>query len=181
MPQGSWRISPSLPSVNFLPIREMTDQLTPDMLAYMTNSVNWNSTLAAILQDFSCQTGTIHRTADSDKILTLVCQIGVPESIMHKITSIPFGKGIAGVAAERQEAVELCNLQQDLGGVARVDARQTGVSGSIAVPIFSKDTGEVVGTLGIGKFIPYDFSSDEKHRLREIADQIAGIFVNKDS
>lgn len=147
----------------------------------MTNPMNWSTFLASILQDFGCQTGTIHQTANSDKILTLVCQIGVPESIMQKITSIPFGKGIAGVAAERQEAVELCNLQQDLGGVAKIDARETGVSGSIAVPIFAKDSGEVIGTLGIGKFAPHEFSTAEKQRLGEIAAEIAEIFTHKDS
>ena len=77
----------------------------------MTNPVNWNSKLANILDNFGCQTGTIHQAGDDDRMLTLVCQIGVPESLMDKISSIPFGKGIAGVAAEREEAVELCNLQ----------------------------------------------------------------------
>ncbi len=147
----------------------------------MTNSMNWNTFLASILQDFSCQTGTIHQSANSDKTLTLVYQIGVPETIMHQIASIPFGKGIAGAAAERQEAVELCNLQQDLGGVAKAGARQTGVSGSIAVPIFEKNSGEVIGTLGIGKFAPHEFSTAEKQRLREIAAEIAEIFMHKDS
>jgi signal transduction protein with GAF and PtsI domain len=151
------------------------------MLAFMTNPMNWNTFLASILQDFDCQTGTIHQTAATDRLLTLVCQIGVPESILHKITSIPFGKGIAGAAAESKEPVELCNLQQDLGGVAKIDARQTGVSGSIAVPIFAKDSGEVVGTLGIGKFAPYEFSTAEKNRLGDIAAQIAEIFMHKDS
>ncbi len=147
----------------------------------MTDSTHWNTFLANILEDFGCQTGTIHQTANSDKTLTLVCQIGVPESIVHKIASIPFGKGIAGAAAERQEAVELCNLQQDLGGVAKIDARETGVSGSIAVPIFAKNSGEVIGTLGIGKFAPYEFIPAEKQRLREIAAEIAEIFMHKDS
>lgn len=147
----------------------------------MTKDSDWDSALGSILQEFGCQTGTIHRSANSERILTLVCQIGVPETIVHKIASIPFGKGIAGAAAETREAVELCNLQQDLGGVAKVDARQTGVSGSIAVPIFAKDDNEVIGTLGIGKFTPYDFSTVEKKRLCEIAAEIAEIFTHKDT
>lgn len=146
----------------------------------MTAPVNWNALLGSILESFRCQTGTLHRVKDDPATLTLVCQIGVPESLMDKIASIPFGKGIAGVAAERKEPVELCNLQQDLGGVANSDARKTGVSGSLAVPVFSKVCGKVIGTLGIGKFAPYVFTAAEKQRLEDYAAEIAGHLEHKE-
>lgn len=98
--------------------------------------------------------------------MLLEAQVGVPDFLLDKVSRIPFGKGIAGVAAETKEPVELCNLQEDLGGVAKEDARKTGVSGSLAVPIFSEDGG-VAGTLGIGKIVPHDFSDEEKERLSE--------------
>jgi putative methionine-R-sulfoxide reductase with GAF domain len=123
--------------------------------------------LAGVLAEFSCQTGTLHR-ADGE-FLDLVAHIGVPEMLIPKISRIPFGKGIAGAAAERREPVELCNLQQDLGGVARPDARETKVSGSLAVPVFSPDGGRVLGTLGIGMQDPHDFTEEEKSRLAGIA------------
>lgn len=135
---------------------------------------HWKQRLSEILKEFNCQTGTIHQSTDGT-LLMLVTQIGVPDSLLDKVSTIPFGKGIAGAAAERKEAVELCNLQQDLGGVAKADARQTGVSGSLAVPIFSPGGERVIGTLGIGKFAPYEFSETEKNRLREIAGEIAAI------
>jgi hypothetical protein len=162
--------------MNFRQIREMTDHLTPDTLAPMSTPADWNRILADILESFGCQTGTIHQATPGDRILRLVCQIGVPESLMDKISTIPFGKGIAGAAAERGEAVELCNLQQDLGGVAKLDARKTGVSGSLAVPIFACESGQVIGTLGIGKFAPYEFTDAEKQRLAEFASEIGGLF-----
>ena len=90
--------------------------------------------------------------------------------MLEKISRIPFGKGIAGVAAATREPVELCNLQQDLGGVAKEDARKTGVAGSLAVPVFSEDGATVIGTLGVGKVVPYDFSDVEKARLAEIGE-----------
>ncbi len=146
----------------------------------MANEKNWEKLLGSILQDFNCQTGTLHRAENGGKMLELVCQIGVPESLMDRISSIPFGKGIAGAAAERREPVELCNLQEDLGGVARPDARKTGVSGSLAVPILSSATGAVIGTLGIGMFAPYEFSDPEKERLTEIAAGIGRDFEDKE-
>jgi putative methionine-R-sulfoxide reductase with GAF domain len=131
------------------------------------NAAGW---LAGVLASFDCQTGTLHR-ADGE-FLDLVAQVGVPEPLLPKIARIPFGKGIAGAAAERREPVELCNLQQDLGGVARPDARQTQVSGSLAVPVFSPDGERVLGTLGIGMHAPHDFTDEEKSRLAGIAAEV---------
>jgi L-methionine (R)-S-oxide reductase len=122
--------------------------------------------LKEAMAEFECQTGTVHRA--KGQWLELVAYAGVPEFLLEKISKIPFGKGIAGVAAATRKPVELCNLQQDLGGVAKEDARKTGVSGSLAVPILSDDGEKVLGTLGVGKVVPYDFSDAEKARLEEI-------------
>ena len=124
--------------------------------------------LKKTMDEFGCQTGTLHRA--EDEWLYLVSREGVPDFLLDKISKIPFGKGIAGVAAESKGPVELCNLQQDLGGIANEDARKTGVSGSLAVPILSSE-GKVLGTLGIGKVVPYEFSDKEKQRLTAIGDE----------
>jgi L-methionine (R)-S-oxide reductase len=124
--------------------------------------------LKLVMDEFTCVTGTLHKTEQGGDLLLLVSHAGVPDFIIEKISTIPFGKGIAGVAAETKQPVELCNLQQDLGGVAKEDARKTGVSGSLAVPILSEDGLKVLGTLGIGKVEPYDFSEAEKARLADL-------------
>lgn len=135
-------------------------QTTPDPAAW----------LEEVLCAFHCQTGTLHK-ADGE-FLDLVVHKGVPDFLLPKIERIPFGKGIAGAAAERREPVELCNLQEDLGGVARPDARQTKVSGSLAVPVFSPDGERVLGTLGVGMHAPHDFTEAEKARLAAIAARV---------
>ncbi|MGC4016833.1 MAG: GAF domain-containing protein [Luteolibacter sp.] len=126
-----------------------------------------------ILADFNCQTGTLHRADGAGQMLTLVTQVGVPAFLVERISKIPFGKGIAGVAAATQEPVELCNLQQDLGGIAKPDAQKTQVSGSLAVPVFSKEDGRVIGTLGVGMVEPHEFSDAEKDRLKAVAESIS--------
>ena len=147
----------------------------------MNADPDWKTLLESILKSFGCETGTIHRTNDEGTVLLLVCQIGVPGELAGKIAEVPIGKGIAGAAAERREPVTLCNLQQDLGGVARPDARKTGVSGSLAVPVFSVSEPErVIGTLGVGMASPHEFSGEETRRLEEHAREIARIFENKD-
>ena len=128
--------------------------------------------LGEVLAQFNCQTGTLHRAKEGET-LQLVTALGVPEHLHAVIDNIPFGKGIAGVAASTREPVELCNLQKDLGGVAKEGARDTKVSGSLAVPIFSGKDQSVIGTLGIGMNQPYDFTEEEKKALTALAQTVS--------
>jgi len=137
---------------------------------------DWSAVLGKVLENFTCVTGTIHRTDPSTGLLTLIAHQGIPPQVLQmmlpKIDNIPFGKGIAGCAAQRKEAVQLCNLQEDLGGVAKPDARKTNVQGALAVPIVGAD-GKVLGVLGIGKMQPYEFSDGEVAELNKVAELIA--------
>lgn len=136
------------------------------------DSAGW---LRGLLDDFGCTTGTLHRSTDGEW-LDLVVAVGVPDHLMPVISRIPFGKGIAGAAAATREPVELCNLQQDLGGVAKEGARDTKVAGSLAVPVFAPGEGTVMGTLGIGMATPHDFTGDEKARLAAVAEEVARVW-----
>ena len=141
----------------------------PDLLV---GQPDWTAVLARVLANFGCVTGTIHRTDPSSGLLMLVTQHGIPPHVLPmllpKIDNIPFGKGIAGCAAQRKEAVQLCNLQEDLGGVAKPDAQKTNVQGALAVPVVGAD-GKVLGVLGIGKMQPYDFTATEIADLKKVA------------
>ena len=128
--------------------------------------------LTEVVAQFNCQTGTLHRSQDGET-LQLVTSLSVPDHLLPMIDNIPFGKGIAGAAASTREPVELCNLQKDLGGVAKEGARDTMVSGSLAVPIFSTKDQSVIGTLGIGMVAPHEFSDAEKEALAEQAKIVA--------
>jgi len=143
-------------------------------LSLLLNEPNpdWQSVLDAAIADFNGSTGTLHRLDPTDNLLKLVVQRGVPEQLLPVIATIPIGKGIAGAAAERLEPVELCNLQADLGGVAKEGARQTNVKGSLAVPCLHQ--GQLRGTLGIGLMMPHEFTDAEKARLMTMAEKLAG-------
>src|SRR3954468_5645632 len=136
-----------------------------------TSPPDWQAVLDACIAGFSGSTGTLHRLDPADGMLKLLAQRGIPPQLMSVVQTIPVGKGIAGVAAERREPVELCNLQKDLGGVAREGARQTNVQGSLAVPCMDGD--ELRGTLGVGMMTPHDFSEDEKARLMALGREVA--------
>jgi L-methionine (R)-S-oxide reductase len=136
-------------------------------------SPNWNTFLAQTLAVFDCTTGTLHRLDAATGTLQLVAYAGMPDFLLPKISQIPIGKGMAGIAAERRAAVQLCNLQTDESGVARPAARDTKVEGSIAVPLLLN--GQLHGTLGIAKPIPYDFTDDEVAALMQLGEAVSRV------
>ena len=137
----------------------------------IASPIDWQAVLDAAIADFSGSTGTLHRLDPADNLLKIVAQTGIPDHLKPIVATIPIGKGIAGAAAERREPVELCNLQADLGGVAKPGARSTNVQGSLAVPVLEGD--QLRGTLGVGLMVPHDFTDEEKERLGAIASAIA--------
>ncbi|GAB3830376.1 GAF domain-containing protein [Pontibacter rugosus] len=135
------------------------------------NSVSWQELLSDIIVTFDCSTGTIHTLDKSTGLLALQAQQGIPEFLLPKMERIPIGKGMAGIAAERKQPVEMCNLQTDDSGVARPAAKETKVEGSIAVPMLLD--GELYGTLGIAKPVPYDFTEEETSNLMKIGEAMS--------
>lgn len=132
---------------------------------------DWGAILDETLRTFDCPTGTLHAITDGTDILRIVAQRGIPDFLMPKVSAIPVGKGMAGIAAERREPVQVCNLQTDESGVVRPGAKDTRMEGALTVPIFRD--GRVAGTLGVAKPVPYDFSADEIADLEVIAALIA--------
>jgi putative methionine-R-sulfoxide reductase with GAF domain len=128
--------------------------------------------LAAIMRRFPADTGTIHRL-DGD-VLVLEAEIGLPPPVVAIVGRVPIGKGMAGLAAERNAPVSSCNIQVDTTGDVRPGARQTGVNGAIVVPI-RDDQGRVRGTLGIGVHREYEYSAAEVARL--LADAARIVFA----
>jgi putative methionine-R-sulfoxide reductase with GAF domain len=118
-----------------------------------------------------CTLGTVHCLSPESGFLELRAHRGIPEAIVEKVHTVPIGKGMAGLAAERREPVQVCNLQTDASGVARPAARQTGSQGSIAVPMLRD--GVVLGVLGVGKHEPHEFTAAEQALLLEAGAVIA--------
>lgn len=136
-----------------------------------SGDINWQELLETIISTFDCTTGTLHTLDNTTNLLMLKSQKGVPEFLLPKMSSIPIGKGMAGIAAERKAPVEMCNLQTDDSGVARPAAKETKVEGSIAVPMLLE--AKLYGTLGIAKPVPYDFTKSESDALLKIGEEIA--------
>jgi len=147
---------------------------TSSILATLRNkhtAINWQQLLTDIIGAYDCSTGTIHILDKDTQLLKLQAQQGIPPFLLPKMAAIPIGKGMAGIAAERKQPVEMCNLQTDESGVARPAAKETKVEGSIAVPMLLD--GELYGTLGIAKPVPYDFTEEETKDLMKIGEEMS--------
>lgn len=119
--------------------------------------------LGCIADAFGARTATVHRVGDDPERATLhlVAWRGLPPRILEITREIPFGKGMAGLCAQRREPVSVCNLQTDTSGQARPGARETRVGGGIVVPVLDEESGSVVGTLGVGKGDEHEFTEGE--------------------
>lgn len=137
-----------------------------------------SAVLDRALAHFGCVTGTIHRLNPATRLLELVVQRGIPDAILDRVRSIPIGKGMAGIAAERRACVQVCNLQTDDSGVAKIGARLTEMQGSIAAPILVD--GDLRGAIGVAKPTPHEFDAAEQATLLEIG-RLVGIAMTSAS
>lgn len=127
------------------------------------------ATLAATITHFGCQAGTVHLLRDG--VLKLAAHQNLPPPVVAIIETVPLGKGIAGLAAERREPITICNLQTDTSGQVRPGAKATGMEGSLAVPMLAGK--ELRGVLGIAKAGAYDWTPEETALLLAIGSRIS--------
>lgn len=134
----------------------------------------WDDLLATLLTHFDCVVGTVHVLQD-DGVLHLTADRGLPPPVRDKVAMVPIGKGMAGIAAERKEPVQVCNLQTDDSGVVRPGAKLTQMEGSIAIPMMNGD--QLTGVLGVAKPVAYDFTDDESATLMGVGAKVAEVLA----
>ncbi|MCE9609523.1 MAG: GAF domain-containing protein [Chthoniobacter sp.] len=143
--------------------------MIPSSIETAVASGDLNAALAATVTHFGGQAGTIHLLRDG--VLKLAAHRNIPPSVVQIVETVPIGKGIAGLAAERRAPITICNLQTDTSGQARPGAKATGMEGSLAVPMLVGD--ELRGVLGVAKAEAYDWSEAETSLLTQIATRLA--------
>jgi len=126
--------------------------------------------LDQVLDHFSCAAGTIHDLDPQSGLLRFRAGRGIPDSILDRVRTVPVGKGMAGLAAQRRLPVQVCNLQTDCSGAAQPGARDTRMEGSIAVPMLAAD--QLRGVLGVAKPVAYEFTQADTALLLDVASAI---------
>ena len=127
-------------------------------------STDWDVALRDALDEFGCGAGTIHLLEPSGDALVLVAKVRIPDTLMSAVGRVPIGKGMAGLAAQRNAPVDSCDIRTDTSGDVRPAARETGVQGALAVPMRDPG-GRVRGVLGVGAHQERIWTEEETNRL----------------
>ncbi len=90
--------------------------------------------------------GTIH--AIDGEILAMRAAVNIPPRVVEVTRSIPRGKGMAGLAWERDAPVHTCNLKSDETGDVRPGAKAVDANAAVALPVHAAG-GAVRGVVGI--------------------------------
>lgn len=98
--------------------------------------------------------------SQSEGVLELVAHVNLPPPVVEKTRLIPKGKGMAGLAWERDRAVSTCNLQADTSGDVRPGARAVNAQAAVAIPVHAA-SGELRAVVGIAFVGDRDFSEAE--------------------
>ena len=118
--------------------------------------------------------GTVHlRDAAGDAPLALKAAVNIPPKVKEIVAAIPKGKGMAGLAWERDQPVHTCNLKDDKTGDVRPGAKAVDANAAVAIPIHD-GSGAIRGVVGIAYMGERDITEAELAALREQAERIPG-------
>lgn len=111
--------------------------------------------------------GSVHRRSGPDE-LALVATVNIPEPVREIVKHVPRGKGMAGLALERNAAISSCNIQADTSGQVRPGARAVNAQAAVALPVQHAD-GEVRAVVGIAFSSERTISDEELQLLTDAA------------
>jgi L-methionine (R)-S-oxide reductase len=113
--------------------------------------------------------GTVHLR--EGEVLNLAASVNIPPPVVQKTQVIPKGKGMAGLAWERDAPVATCNLQTDQTGDVRPGAKAVDAGAAIALPIHDAKGG-LRGVVGLAFVEDRDFSPEELARFAQAAEAL---------
>ena len=103
------------------------------------NSNELSRWLEGFVQQGGGVAGTVHRRAGDG--LELAAAFNIPPKVQEITAKIPRGKGMAGLALERDQPVQTCNLQTDTSGDVKPGARAVSAQAAVAIPVHGEDGG----------------------------------------
>ena len=110
--------------------------------------------------------GTVHTVRDG--ALAMSAAVNIPPKVIELTRTIPRGKGMAGLAWERDRAVATCNLKSDASGDVRPGAKAVDAQAALAIPVRDA-AGNVRAVVGIAFAAERDFSELELEAFEQAA------------
>jgi L-methionine (R)-S-oxide reductase len=143
----------------------------PEIERAVAAGQSWDQLLASILSELDADSGTIHLLGDDGVLHLKAASASIPQFVIETVKEVPVGKGMAGLAVQRKQPVNACNIQTDTSGDVRPGARATGLQGSVVVPILRGDA--AIGALGVATRRERTFTTAEEDWLLEIGRALA--------
>jgi L-methionine (R)-S-oxide reductase len=137
-----------------------------DIMSTPTQLENWLQNFLAVHKAVA---GTIH-LAENDG-LRLASAVNIPEKVQEVVAWVPNGKGMAGLALQRREPIQTCNLKEDNSGNVKPGAKAVNAQAAVALPVFDADSG-VRAVVGIAFPDERDFTQAELDELTAAASTV---------
>lgn len=135
-------------------------------------SIDVNAWLERFVTGHRGVAGTVHRRRDD--VLELVAAFNIPEPVRRVTAEIPKGKGMAGLAFERNQPVQTCNLKTDTTGDVRPGAQVVNAQAAVALPVQDTD-GNVRAVVGIAFSEEREIAEPELTTLSRIARELPAL------
>jgi L-methionine (R)-S-oxide reductase len=133
--------------------------------------------LEDFVRDHGGAAGSVHLHEDGG--LRLAASVNLPPKVQEIVAWVPSGKGMAGLALERGEPVQTCNLRRDAGsGGVMPGAKAVNAQAAIAMPV--RDSGGfIIAVAGVAFADEREIAGDEIDRLEKAASSLAAIAFSK--
>jgi L-methionine (R)-S-oxide reductase len=134
----------------------------------MSSSIHLEKWLQQFLAQHHGTAGTIHLVENDG--LRLATAINIPPPVRQIVEWVPKGKGMAGLAFERNEPIHTCNLKEDMSGNVKPGARAVNAQAAVAMPV-TDQAGSVFAVIGIA------FSDERELTQPELKDLMTSAFT----
>jgi hypothetical protein len=106
--------------------------------------------------------------------LRLAAAVNIPPPVQQAVAWVPNGKGMAGLALERGEPVQTCNLKEDESGAVKPGAKAVNAKAAAAFPVRDA-SGTILAVVGVAFNDEREIAGAELARLQSEAATLVGI------
>ena len=128
--------------------------------------------LTEFLSEIDACAGTVHVLEAGG--LRLAAAKNIPDVVQQAARWVPSGKGMAGLALERGQPVNTCNLKNDSSGVVRPGAKAVDAQAAVAMPVRNPD-GAIVAVVGAAFAAEMDIGGNELRELLHRARSLSSV------
>jgi hypothetical protein len=128
--------------------------------------------LTGFLNSAGAAAGTVHLHTEGG--LRLAAAVKIPPPVQEAVLWVPSGKGMAGLALERGEPVQTCNLQEDRSGAVKPGARAVNAQAAVAMPVRDRE-GAIVAVVGAAWMAEREIQGAELEQLQAAAGSLVDV------